>query len=209
MRLRECQPRNRTVSFGDNLIKMGKVSSSGPSCQRQVVSVNSGYLHRSVVVAMVTMGMVQSSVHEVIDMIPVGHTFVPAGRAMHVCAARLWRTPHRIGITDLDHMLVNMIIMHMMKMPIMKIVDVVLVPYCCMSAIRTVPVSMVLVLFLATSGHRAFSFFLSFSIFADGRERKIKFLRAQRIERRRCAESISEGGREKGGQSRLPLQKKR
>jgi hypothetical protein len=102
---------------------------------------------------MVTMGVVQSSVHEVIDMIPMGHSFVPAGRAMHVRAARLWRTPHRIGITDLDHMLVNMILMHMMKMPIVKVIDVVLVAYCCMSAIRTVPVSMVLVLLLATSGH--------------------------------------------------------
>jgi hypothetical protein len=120
---------------------------------------SSGQLHRSVIVAMVAMGMVQSSVHEVIDMIPVGNTFVPAGRVMRVCTARFWRTPHRIGITDLDRVLVNMIFMHMMKMPIVKIIDVVLMAYCCMSAIRTVPMSMVRVLLLATSGHRVFPSF--------------------------------------------------
>ena len=45
---------------------------------------NSGQLHRSVVVAMVAMGMVQPSIHEVIDMIPVGHAFVSAGRVVRV-----------------------------------------------------------------------------------------------------------------------------
>jgi hypothetical protein len=34
------------------------------------------------VVAMSTMGMVQPSIHEVIDVVTMGHGFVPAGRAV-------------------------------------------------------------------------------------------------------------------------------
>jgi hypothetical protein len=36
------------------------------------------------VVAISTMGMLQPSVNEVIDVIPIGHGFVPAGRAVLV-----------------------------------------------------------------------------------------------------------------------------
>jgi hypothetical protein len=108
------------------------------------------------VVAMVTMRMVQPPIHEVVDMIPVGYAFVSAGRVVRVRTPRLWGALHGIGGTNLDDMLINMILVHMMKMTIMEIIDVVLMAYCCMSTIGTVPVSMVRVLLLATSGHRSF-----------------------------------------------------
>ena len=37
---------------------------------------------------MIAMGMMQPSAHEVIDMVAMGHDFVPTGRAMLVRAAR-------------------------------------------------------------------------------------------------------------------------
>jgi hypothetical protein len=72
----------------------------------------------------------------------------------------LWGTTLGIGGTNFDDMLINMILVHMMKVTIMEIIDVVLMAYCCMSTIRTVLVSMVRVLLLITSGHRVFPFFL-------------------------------------------------
>ena len=59
------------------------------SC-RQSRSRRSGQLYRPVVVAMIAMRMVQPSTYEVIDVVPMGHGFVPAGRAMLVRAERLW-----------------------------------------------------------------------------------------------------------------------
>jgi hypothetical protein len=74
--------------------------------------------------------------------------------------ACLWGTTLGIGGTNFDDMLINMILVHMMKVTIMEIIDVVLMAYCCMSTIRTVLVSMVRVLLLITSGHRVFPSFL-------------------------------------------------
>jgi hypothetical protein len=118
---------------------------------------------------MVAMGMVQSSIHEVIDMIPVGHAFVSARRVVRVRTARLWGTLDGVGGTNFDEMLINMILMHMMKMTVMEIIDVVLMAYCCMSTMRTVPVSMVRVLLLATSGHRVFPLSYSVVFYFGGR----------------------------------------
>jgi hypothetical protein len=109
---------------------------------------------------MVAMGMVQPSIHKVIDMIPVGYAFVSAGWVVRMRTACLWGTTLGIGGTNFDDMLINMILVHMMKVTIMGIIDVVLMAYCCMSTIRTVLVSMVRVLLLITSGHRVFPSFL-------------------------------------------------
>jgi hypothetical protein len=35
-------------------------------------------MYRPVVVAMIAMGMMQASIHQIIDMIPMWHRFVPA-----------------------------------------------------------------------------------------------------------------------------------
>jgi hypothetical protein len=49
----------------------------------------SGELQAPVVIAMIAMRIMQASAHQVIDVIPVRHGFVTAGRAMLVRAARL------------------------------------------------------------------------------------------------------------------------
>jgi hypothetical protein len=63
-----------------------------------------------VVVATITMRMMQASAHEIIDVITMGHGFVPAGRAMLVRAARLWRALYGVGGIDRDDVLVDMIV---------------------------------------------------------------------------------------------------
>jgi len=44
----------------------------------------SGQLYGPVVIAMIAVGMMQASVHEVIDVVAVRYGFVSAGRAMNV-----------------------------------------------------------------------------------------------------------------------------
>jgi hypothetical protein len=78
----------------------------------------SGQLHRPVVVAMIAMRMMQMPVHEVIDVIAMRNGFVPAARAMRVRAASLGSAVHGIGGADGDDMLVDMILMHVVEMPV-------------------------------------------------------------------------------------------
>jgi hypothetical protein len=68
----------------------------------------------------VAMRMMQASAHDVIDVIAMGHRFVPAGRAMLVGAARL----RRALCVDRNDVLVDMILVHVMEMPVMQIIDV-------------------------------------------------------------------------------------
>jgi hypothetical protein len=110
---------------------------------------------------MVAVGMMQSSIHEVIDMIAVRYGVVPTRWAMGMWTARFWRALLGIGRTDRDDVLINMIIVHVMEMAIMQIVDVTLMAYCLMPAIGTVPVRMVRMMVLVASGHLDFPFFLA------------------------------------------------
>jgi hypothetical protein len=56
---------------------------------------------------MIAMRVMQASAHQIIDVIPMRHGFVPAGRTMFVRAARLRRALHRIGGIDRDDVLVD------------------------------------------------------------------------------------------------------
>jgi hypothetical protein len=107
---------------------------------------------------MVAMGMMQTSAHEVIDMIAMRHGFVPAGRAMLVRAARLRRALHGIGRIDRDDVLVDVILVHVMQMPVVKVIDVALMAYRRMPAVRAMLVGMVRMMLLGAGGHRVFSF---------------------------------------------------
>jgi hypothetical protein len=113
----------------------------------------SGQLYRAVVVAMIAMGMMQPSTHEVIDVVAMGHGFVPAGRAMLVRAAGLRRALHGICGVDCDDMLINVILMQVMKMAVMEIVDMALMTDRRMPALGTVLVGMIGMMLLGAGGH--------------------------------------------------------
>jgi hypothetical protein len=110
------------------------------------------------VVAMITMGMVQPSIHEVIDMVPMGHGFVPAGRAVRVRADRLRRTLDGIGRVDRDGMLINVTLVRVMQVAIMKIIDMIVVPDRRMPAVATMHVAMVDMMLLGASSHGLFPY---------------------------------------------------
>jgi hypothetical protein len=112
---------------------------------------------------MIVVGMVQPSTHKVIDVVPVGHGLVPAGRAMLVRAARLRRALHGVAGIDRDDMLVNVILMRVMQMAIVKIIDMAFM------ADRRVPtagamlVVMMGMMLLGAGRHSVFSFFVQWS----------------------------------------------
>jgi hypothetical protein len=120
----------------------------------------SGQLYRAVVVAMIAMGMMQPSTHEVIDVVAMGHSFVPAGRAMLVRAAGLRRALHGICGVDCDDMLINVILMQVMNMAVMEIVDMALMTDRRMPAVGTVLVGMIGMMLLGAGGHSILSFFV-------------------------------------------------
>ena len=81
-------------------------------------SRRSGQPHRPVVVAMIAMRMMQTTVHEVIDMVAMRNGFVSAIGVMRVWAASLGRAVHGIGAADGDNMFVDMIPMHVVEMAV-------------------------------------------------------------------------------------------
>jgi hypothetical protein len=108
---------------------------------------------------MIAMGMVQPFTHEIIDVIPMGHGFMPAGRTMLVRAARFWRALHRIGGIDGHDMLINMIPMHVMKMAIMEIIDMAIMADRRMPTIGTMLVGVIGMMLFGAGGHRVFPLF--------------------------------------------------
>jgi hypothetical protein len=118
----------------------------------------SSQLYWPMVIAMIAVGMVQPSIHEVIDMVPMGHGFVPAGRAVRVRADRLRRALNRIGRVDWDGMLINVTLVRVMQMAIVKIIDMTIMPDRRMPTVWTMHVAMVDMMFLCAGSHSLFSF---------------------------------------------------
>jgi hypothetical protein len=137
-----------------------KAASSSATSNQRANRGKSGQLYRPMVVAMSTMGMVQPSIHEIIDVVPVGHRFVPAGRAVLVRANRLRRALHGIDCVDRNGMLVNMILVRMMQMALMKIIDMVVMPDRRMPTAGTMRVAMIAVMLLRAGSHCLFPFFV-------------------------------------------------
>ncbi|MGH6663490.1 MAG: hypothetical protein ACREB2_01120 [Pseudolabrys sp.] len=84
-------------------------------------------------------------------MIAMRDGLVPAVRTVLVCAAGFGRAAHGIFGADLDDMLVDMILVHVMKVTIMKIIDVAAMPDRGMTAIQAVFVRMVGMVLLGAS----------------------------------------------------------
>ena len=109
-------------------------------------------------VAMVAVRKVQVAIDEVADVIPMRDSFVPALRPMDVAllvasAFVIWRATHRIRRIYLDDMLVDVAVVHMVKMAIVEVVDVVAMAHGCMTAPGTVDVGVVCVLGVCALAH--------------------------------------------------------
>jgi hypothetical protein len=104
-------------------------------------------IERPMVVAVLTMLMVQSTVDEIVDVIAMRHGFMTTARTMIMpdfvtFVAVFRRTAVRVVIGYLDHVFVGVIAMRMMKMPIMEVIDMVAVTNRDVTATRLVLVRM-------------------------------------------------------------------
>ena len=102
---------------------------------------SSNDLDRPVVITVVAMGVVQVTIDDVVDVIPVGHSLVTTARSVNVvfimtCAAVIGRAGVWIFLIHVKAVLIYVVSMHVMKMAIMNIVDVVSMPNRCVATIR-------------------------------------------------------------------------
>ena len=106
------------------------------------------------IIAMITVRMVQPAVYEVIDMITMRHLYMSAAWAVRVRAVDLRGAVHGICGIDRDDMFVHVILVHMVKMTIVKIVHMAVMANRGVSAIGAMAMRMALMVFFGTSGHR-------------------------------------------------------
>ena len=84
------------------------------------------------VVAVVAVGVVEMAIDQIVDMVAVGHSFVPAARAMLVravvaTAAVVWGAGCRIVCIDTQCMFVGVPVVRVMQMTVVQIVDMAIV----------------------------------------------------------------------------------
>lgn len=118
----------------------------------------SGLFEGPVVVAMVTVRVMQVSIDEIIDVVAVRDCFVSTARAVHVArlmagTAVLRRTAIGVAVGYLDDVLVHVIAMGMVQVSIVQVIDVVAVADGGVSAAGAVLVVVMGMLRIGASGH--------------------------------------------------------
>jgi hypothetical protein len=82
----------------------------------------SGQLHGPVIIAMITVRMVQPTVYEIVDMVTMRHLFMSTVWTVYMRAVDFRRAVYGIAGVDRDDMFVNVILVHMVKMAVVKII---------------------------------------------------------------------------------------
>jgi hypothetical protein len=109
---------------------------------------------------MVAVGVVQVAIDQIVDVIAVGDGFVAAALSMDVssimsAALMVGGAAVRVLVSDLNHMLIDVIAVRMMQMRIVQIVDVALMAYRDMTTLWAVNMGMVGVVWKITVRHFA------------------------------------------------------
>lgn len=103
----------------------------------------------AVVIAMAAMRVMEMSVDEIVDVISVRNRFMAATGTMLMPglvtgAEVIRRTSRRIGVTHLDHVLIDVIAVRLMQVAVVQVVDVIAVLDGDMAAAGAVNVGMTL-----------------------------------------------------------------
>jgi len=111
-----------------------------------------------VIVAVVTVKMVEVIADAIIDMISVGHRLMPTSRSMPmggivVATGVTGSAAVRVGARNFDHVLIDMILMRVMQVAIMQVVNVASMAYGGMTAIGAVLMGMVGMSVMGTTRH--------------------------------------------------------
>lgn len=84
------------------------------------------HFHCTVVVAVISMRVVQPAIHEIVRMIAMGHRFMAAARTMHVIRAPVtgWFAAVRVLLAYRQRMLVVVTFVRVMQVPVVQVIDV-------------------------------------------------------------------------------------
>jgi hypothetical protein len=101
-----------------------------------------------VIIAMIAVGMMQASIDQIVDMIPMRHRLMTAAGPMPMlgimsAGTMLWAAAIRIGVGHLDHVLIDTPVMRMMEMAMVQIIDVAVVANRNVATARPVDVPMI------------------------------------------------------------------
>jgi hypothetical protein len=112
------------------------------------------------VIAVISVWMMQVAIHQIVDVVPMRHRFVSATWAVYViwrmaATVMVGRTAVRVFCAYLNSVLIDMIAMRMVQMPIMQIVDVVAMPDGRVPAVRAVLVVMMGMVGFIAGAHAA------------------------------------------------------
>lgn len=123
--------------------------------------MSSGKAQRAVVVTVLAVGVMQVTVHQVVDMITVRHRRMPAVRAVYmirvVAFALVCDTSVGVGLRDRDDVLVVVVFVGAMKMPVVQVAHMVLVLDGEVTAVRAMRVGVVLVDFVGHDSNLSIS----------------------------------------------------
>jgi hypothetical protein len=107
---------------------------------------------------MIAVGMMQMPVHQIVHMVAVRDGLMAAAGAMLVTAPYFRRAAGRIAQINSDHMLVDVIVMHVVQMAVMQIVDVVFMADRGVTAVWAMLMRVVRMVLLAARRHEVRSF---------------------------------------------------
>jgi hypothetical protein len=96
---------------------------------------------------MVAMGMMQSAVYKIVEMVTMRHRFMPAVWTVDVSAVDFRRTVHGICGINSDDMFVHVILVHVVEMAVVKIIRMAVMANRGVPAFRTMLVSVVGMMF--------------------------------------------------------------
>jgi hypothetical protein len=110
------------------------------------------------VVAVRAVRMVEMAVHQIVDMVAVGHRLMAAARSVPVltvmaAAIMIGRAPFGVPPADIDRVFVDMPLMGMMEVSVVQVVDMIAVLDGDMPAIRRVGMGMILMDPMVVVGH--------------------------------------------------------
>jgi hypothetical protein len=92
---------------------------------------------------MITMGMMQSALYKIVEMVTMRHRFMPAVWTVDVGAVDFRRTVHGICGINSDDMFVHVILVHVVEMAVVKIIHMAVMANRGVPAFRTMLVSVV------------------------------------------------------------------
>jgi len=108
------------------------------------------------IVTVAAVRVMQASIDEIIDVVAMGHSLVSAPGAVGVSAAfRIGRAAHGIDVAYGNHVLVDMVSVHVMQVTVVQIIDMAIMPDGSMSAVRAMLMGVVGMMLLVTYGHRS------------------------------------------------------